>query len=83
MAFLYYCYVVPIITAQTLYFSQQVIELRKNPNPIDRIRVVGTLDKSIRQSSVTPNSMDAEAKMKLLSNEQVQLKKKLEEVSPY
>ena len=41
---------------------------------------MGTFDKSVRTSSVTPNSMDADAKTKLLTNEQVQLKKKLEEV---
>ena len=62
-------------------FSLQVIELRVNPNANERIRVMGTLDKSCRTASTTANSMDSDTKMKILCSEQNDLKKKLEEVS--
>ncbi|XP_030849459.1 gamma-aminobutyric acid type B receptor subunit 2 [Strongylocentrotus purpuratus] len=59
-----------------LVFGPKVIELRINPNANERIRVVGTLDKS-RTCSTNAGTMDSECKLRGLAMEKNELAKKL------
>ncbi|XP_071510393.1 gamma-aminobutyric acid type B receptor subunit 2-like [Diadema antillarum] len=63
-----------------LVFVPKVIELRFNPNANERIRVVGTLDKT-RTCSTNIGTMDSESKLRGLAIEKNELSKKLSDQS--
>ncbi|XP_022094222.1 gamma-aminobutyric acid type B receptor subunit 2-like isoform X2 [Acanthaster planci] len=61
-----------------LVFVPKVIEMRGNPNVNERVRVVGTMDKS-RSASTSINTFDTDQKFKSLCSEKRELKSKLDE----
>ncbi|XP_038053472.1 gamma-aminobutyric acid type B receptor subunit 2-like [Patiria miniata] len=61
-----------------LVFVPKVIEMRGNPNVNDRVRVVGTMDKT-RTASTSIHTFDTDQKFKSLCSEKRELKSKLDE----